>query len=222
MNLEIAKSESGLFFPYFKILTIMDQKFQQEFVRTIDNSVEGFYTHYQILLSFLFWQNKNGVFVELGSYCGKSTVVTLLALEGNDYEFHAVDTFMGSEEHKEMLQGQSTYDKYCANLNKFGLLDKVNTHIGTSYDISKEFDDDSIDGIFIDAAHDYDNVVLDIESWYPKVRSGGFMIGHDYPHPNDPNGGFEGLRDAVNEHVRDDKRFTKFGHLFAIWGAIKK
>jgi hypothetical protein len=30
----------------------MDQKFQQEFVRTIDNSVEGFYTHYQILLSF--------------------------------------------------------------------------------------------------------------------------------------------------------------------------
>jgi hypothetical protein len=38
-------------------------------------------------------------------------------MEGNDYEFHAVDTFMGSEEHKEMLQGQSTYDKYCANLN---------------------------------------------------------------------------------------------------------
>ena len=48
------------------------------------------------------------------------------------------------------------------------------------------------------------------------------MIGHDYPHPDDPHGGFHELRDAVNERVRDSDRFEKFGHLFAIWGAIKK
>jgi len=216
------KREMGIFFPYYKILCIMDKNFQQKFVKTIEDNVEGFYTYYQILLSFIFWQNQNGTFVELGSYFGKSTIVTLLATEGNDFEFHAVDIFTGSPEHKDRLQGKSTYPQYCENLKKFGLLDKVNTHIGTSYNISQTFANNSLDGIFIDAAHDYDNVVLDIESWYPKLKSGAFMIGHDYPHPNDPHGGFHGLRDAVNEKVRDSDKFYNFGHLFAIWGAIKK
>jgi len=221
-NLNKIKQESGMFFPYYKILSIMDANLQQKIVKTIEDNVEGFYTYYQILLSYIFWQNKNGKFVELGSYFGKSTIVTLLATEGNDFEFHAIDIFTGSPEHEERLKGKNTYDQYCENLKKFNVFDRVQTHIGTSFEWSQKFEDETIDGIFIDAAHDYDNVVLDIESWYPKIKPGGFMIGHDYPHPNDPNGGFHGLRDAVNEHVRDDSRFKNFGHLFAIWGAIKK
>jgi hypothetical protein len=42
------------------------------------------------------------------------------------------------------------------------------------------FNDESLDFVFIDANHAYDFVVEDIELWYPKVKSGGYLCGHDY------------------------------------------
>jgi hypothetical protein len=65
------------------------------------------------------------------------------------------------------------------------------------------------------------NVKIDIMSWLPKLKSGGIMLGHDYPSPTDPNGGFEELAACVNQHVRDSDKFTDFGYFCGIWGAIK-
>jgi hypothetical protein len=42
------------------------------------------------------------------------------------------------------------------------------------------FNDNSLDFVYIDANHAYDYVVQDIELWYPKVKKGGFICGHDY------------------------------------------
>jgi len=59
----------------------------------------------------------------------------------------------------------------------------------------KLFQDESLDFVYIDANHAYDFVKKDIEYWYPKVKKGGFVMGHDYikmdwyRDPNfDPNG----------------------------------
>lgn len=49
-----------------------------------------------------------------------------------------------------------------------------------SVDASKNFDDCSLDFIYIDARHDYNGVLEDLEYWYPKVKSGGLISGHDY------------------------------------------
>lgn len=38
------------------------------------------------------------------------------------------------------------------------------------------------DLVFIDAGHDYPNALADIQLWWPKVRVGGFLTGHDYQH----------------------------------------
>ena len=40
--------------------------------------------------------------------------------------------------------------------------------------------DGSLDLVFIDGLHDFDNVTLDINLWLPKVRLGGILCGHDY------------------------------------------
>ena len=45
---------------------------------------------------------------------------------------------------------------------------------------SMMFEDKSLDFVYIDANHAYDYVVEDIKLWYPKVKHGGYLMGHDY------------------------------------------
>jgi hypothetical protein len=42
------------------------------------------------------------------------------------------------------------------------------------------FPDESLDFVYIDANHEYSYVVEDIKLWYPKVKKGGIVAGHDY------------------------------------------
>lgn len=53
---------------------------------------------------------------------------------------------------------------------------------------------EDIDVVFIDALHDYDSVMKDISLWWPLVREGGFICGHDFQHK------FPGVMRAVAEH----------------------
>jgi hypothetical protein len=50
----------------------------------------------------------------------------------------------------------------------------------TSEIASDIFADESLDVVYIDANHAYDFVKQDIELWYPKVKKGGYIGGHDY------------------------------------------
>jgi len=49
-----------------------------------------------------------------------------------------------------------------------------------SMEAVKEFEDGSLDFVFIDANHDYKYVLEDITEWSKKVRIGGIVSGHDY------------------------------------------
>lgn len=62
------------------------------------------------------------------------------------------------------------------------------------------FDDGCLDFVYIDAAHDYKSVKADLEAWWPKVKRGGMLGGHDYE--NKPDDGFWGpieVYSAVND-----------------------
>lgn len=56
------------------------------------------------------------------------------------------------------------------------------------------FRPEELDLVYIDAVHDYENLSQDIRDWYPKVKPGGFIGGHDY----DPDK-FPGVVRAVQE-----------------------
>lgn len=51
---------------------------------------------------------------------------------------------------------------------------------------------DYFDFVYIDAEHTYEACRADMEAWYPKLRPGGVLSGHDY-------GGFPGVTRAVDE-----------------------
>lgn len=40
--------------------------------------------------------------------------------------------------------------------------------------------DESIDLVFIDAQHAYEYVKQDLDAWFPKIKKGGIIAGHDY------------------------------------------
>lgn len=58
---------------------------------------------------------------------------------------------------------------------------------------STEVADGSCDAVFIDADHSREAVTADILAWWPKVRAGGWIGGHDYDYPR-----FPGVRAAVD------------------------
>lgn len=52
----------------------------------------------------------------------------------------------------------------------------------TSKEASKCFLDNSLDFVYIDADHSYDCVWEDLNLWFPKVKVGGWLAGHDISH----------------------------------------
>ena len=49
-----------------------------------------------------------------------------------------------------------------------------------SLDALSDFEDNSLDFVYIDAGHHFDEVMKDIMGWTKKVRKGGIVAGHDY------------------------------------------
>jgi len=119
-----------------------------------------------------------GVMVEVGSAFGESAV--LFAEKFN--EVHCVDFWERS-----MAEREPEFDK---KTNGFKNIIK---HKGLSEVIVKEFADGSLDGVYIDANHNYEFVRADIEMWLPKIKKGGWIGGHDYSYS------FLGVIRAVHE-----------------------
>jgi len=58
------------------------------------------------------------------------------------------------------------------------------------------------DLVFIDAEHTYDAVKKDIELWWPLLRSGGFICGHDYW--GEYGARYPGVKKAVDERFGEE------------------
>lgn len=135
-------------------------------------------------------------FVEIGSWKGKSSayMAVEIANSNKDIKFYCVDTWQGSQEHKDFdLSG--LYETFICNmkpLEEYYFPLKI-----SSVEASKKFKDNSLDFVFIDGSHEYEDVKQDILTWLPKVKDGGILAGHDfYLESHDY---FPGVRKAVKE-----------------------
>lgn len=51
---------------------------------------------------------------------------------------------------------------------------------------AKLFAGNQLDWVYIDGAHDYRNVLADLDAWWPKVKPGGVVAGHDFYNNTEP------------------------------------
>jgi hypothetical protein len=66
-----------------------------------------------------------------------------------------------------------------------------------SVEAARDVPDASVDFVYIDARHDYDSVLEDLDAWFPKVCAGGIIAGHDYVDGTFSSGVF-GVKSAVD------------------------
>lgn len=91
------------------------------------------------------------------------------------------------------------------------------------------FEDEYFDFIYIDADHTYKAVTEDLNAWFPKLKKGGILSGHDYITPemtiqlghSVPFGVIEAVTSfRVNNNI-DDSKFHLTSELYATYFILK-
>lgn len=135
--------------------------------------------------------NENSKMIEIGSHMGESTM--LFASTQLFSEIHAIEPFNGKEEFNELFDYSWDYIEKEFQKNIRYHKDIINLHKGFSWELVDKFEDNSIDFIYIDGQHTYDDVARDLNLYLPKLKQGGIVAGHDYHEV------WPGVKKAVDE-----------------------
>ncbi|WP_439106566.1 class I SAM-dependent methyltransferase [Congregibacter sp.] len=171
----------------------MPQHFELSLPIDIDQ-VKGFLSHAEgeALFRCASELESGAVAVEIGSYCGKSTVYLGLGCKATNSTLFAVDHHRGSEEHQpgEMFhdsaliddQGAfSTLASFRRTISAAGLDDTVIAVLSSSAQFAQAWRG-SLGLVFIDGGHSLDAALLDYRSWVGSIASKGRLAIHDvYP-----------------------------------------
>ena len=97
----------------------------------------------------------------------------------------------------EYINGLDACKYVCNRFSREKELKKIAVHRGLSLQVSQMFPGEYFDWIYIDADHCYKGVKSDLNCWYPKVKTGGLITGHDYIEKT-----WYGVVPAVNEFLK--------------------
>lgn len=129
----------------------------------------------------------NGVIVEVGSWKGKSTAYLGVEVinSGKSLQVYAVDTWKGSDEPAHLIDRDciagTLYETFLSNMAPINKVREVVKPMRmTSLEGAAKFADKSLDYVFLDASHSYEDVKADILAWLPKIKPGGTLAGHDW------------------------------------------
>ena len=138
-----------------------------------------------------------GSVLEIGTYCGKSTLNFAVVAKKIDGLIYTVDHHTGSEEHQlgEEYHDEDLYDRrlekfntlpeFIKNLRSSNLGRYIVPILSKSSEASRAFSE-SISLLFIDGGHSSEAALNDYSSWKDKVCFGGLLVIHDvFPNPQD-------------------------------------
>lgn len=120
-------------------------------------------------------------FLEIGSWCGDSTVIFGKVAKKVGSHLFCIDWWKGNP-NTELEKIASTRDIFSLFWNRIcreGLEDVVIPIRGRSEVISRILKNRVFDLVFIDGDHRYENMLRDIKMYAPLVRKNGILCGHD-------------------------------------------
>lgn len=131
-----------------------------------------------------------GPVLEIGSYCGKSTLYLAAACKQNASVVYALDHHRGSEEHQkgEFFHDPDLYDQQAEQFDSFKEFRKNITAAGyndvviplvTSSAIASKHWSTPLAMVFIDGGHSLDAALTDYRCWASQVMRGGILAIHD-------------------------------------------
>ena len=163
------------------------------------NTVKGFLDPIEGEALYLYAKQyvRNDPCLEIGSYCGKSSVYLGSAVKENDQKLYSIDHHKGSEEQQ---PGEEYFDSDLINAEGNGIdtlpffletiekskLDKfVIPIVSTSEEAYQDFTL-NFDMVFIDGGHSEKAAQKDYELWSQRITKGGLLAIHDvFPNPED-------------------------------------
>lgn len=161
----------------------------------------------------------DGPFVEIGTYCGKSSVYLGAAARERGTVLYTIDHHRGSEEMQSDWDHHDTavvdpdtgrmdsLPFFRRTIEEAGLEDVVIAVVGDSALVADHWTT-PVGFLFIDGGHSEDIAMRDYEGWGPKLRGGGVLALHDVF--EDPSDGGQGpfrvyeraLTDGFGEEAR--------------------
>lgn len=119
---------------------------------------------------------KNPIGIEIGTDQGTTTEYLLRSIP--DLKLFGIDNYI--ENRTEDIQNL-TFEIYMKKVAPYS--DRFTHYKKTSDEAVVEFEDESVDFIFVDGDHKYAQVLKDCQNYYPKVKKGGLFCGHDWSLP---------------------------------------
>lgn len=161
-----------------------------------------------------------GRIVEVGSFKGKSTcwMAKAIQIAGANEKIAAVDPHINTHDHHVVpdYKEESSYDAFLNNLKNCGIDKYVEPIKKTSQDAAENWNQ-PIKLLFIDGSHLYDDVMLDLKFWEPRLIQGGIVVMHD----TKPFGSRIAVRRAMDDYIVKSKRFKEMLQLANIACFVK-
>jgi len=132
----------------------------------------------------------SGPCLEVGSYCGKSTVYLGSACQQAGQILYAVDHHRGSEEHQlgeeyhdpELFDAgagvMDSFREFRQNVDRAALSDCVVPIVATSELVGRHWQT-PLSLVFIDGGHSEAAALADYRNWAPHIMAGGILAIHD-------------------------------------------
>jgi predicted O-methyltransferase YrrM len=140
--------------------------------------------------------SKLGPIMEIGTYCGKSSIYLSIGAKKNNQIVYTLDHHLGSEEHQldEEYFDKEIYDYnnkrvntlplLIENINQFKIKNMVHI-ISESIKAASNWNT-NLGILFIDGGHSFESANNDYLCWESKVIQGGVLIIHDiFEDPNE-------------------------------------
>jgi len=140
------------------------------------NSVRGLH---ELIKAYF---NPEFVMAEIGSFQGVSTMLfamhvkTIYSVDCYDY---VVPESGRIPSHDQLfVNAEKLFLERTSNISNIIKVRK------TSVEASQQFEDKTLDAVYVDAEHDPISVRSDINAWKNKIKSGGILCGHDFYLPH--------------------------------------